>query len=43
MWDVFVNQSENRDSFATHSLLSLVSVDVVDANVVVVAIGICWW
>ena len=24
MWDVFVNQSENLDSFATHSLLSLV-------------------
>ena len=43
MWDVFVNQSENRDSFATHLLLPLVSVDVVDANVVVVAIGICWW
>ena len=24
MWDVFANQSENFDSFATHSLLSLV-------------------
>ena len=24
MWDVFANQSENFDSFASHSLLSLV-------------------
>ena len=23
VWDVFANQSENSDSFATHSLLSL--------------------
>ena len=26
MWDVFANQSENFDSFATHSLLSLLAV-----------------
>ena len=25
MWDVFANQNENFDSFATHSLLSLIS------------------